>query len=113
MADSIHIGMLDRRVTAYEPDHTASAYGGTTVNWKAGIDLWAHVVEEHAEDRVAGRQAVSASSLTVTIRYHYSVDTDWKLRYDGEDYRIASKREIGRRMWHELKCERIGDEDGR
>ena len=107
-------GELDSQITLYSATTAADSYGQVNKTWTSQGVFWAKVDEETGTESVRGDERVEDQPLTVTIRHGSGVQTDWKLYYNEQTYRITSVRMIGRRHWNELKAVRMGDsESGR
>jgi len=104
-------GDLDTTVTLYSPATAQDAFGEAVRTWTS-VGTFAAVVEElGGSEGVRGGEAVEDKPLKVTLRHGSGVQTDYKLVYGTETYRITSVRMVGRQHWTELQAVKMGDSE--
>jgi SPP1 family predicted phage head-tail adaptor len=88
---------MDRRVTLLKYAPSTGAMGGAVEAWTEGDEVWAEKREQPGREAIAAGQLGAAAVATFFIRYRDDIDPKDRLRCEGVEYDISSKREIGRR----------------
>ena len=98
--------VLDRRVTLIEVrDSQTRDSWNQPVEEEHEHEAWAMRRDMSASERISsdlGHALVSTLRAAFIIRYRPDVDAKWRLRDDGQEFRIEGVRQAGRRRWLEL-----------
>ena len=103
----IDIGQLDRRVTLQSPTYSTGATGEAVATYSTAATVWAKVEEMAPTERVVSDKTTMIQRITVTIRYHATLDATWRIGHGTDTYLIVGRQEVGRREWLTLTAELI------
>jgi len=84
------LGKLRDIVTPLTPTSTADAIGGQTVTYVEGDWLYAEVRSKSLSPDMLLSHKDAKSMIVVTMRINSEIDTQCKLRFNGEDYSVVS-----------------------
>lgn len=103
----MNAGNLDRRITIQQPTISRGETGGHEESWATLAIVWANIRDLNGREVFAAQAVNSAVSRVVTIRYLVTVNDSMRVLFaDGKTARISWMREVGRREYMELYCER-------
>lgn len=99
-------GTLDRTITllastAGEPDE----YGTVTEGWAEAGRFHAAVVTQSTEEFLRGSGEANETVIVFRTRWIPTLTNANRIRFEGRDYDVKERKEIGRRVGLELRCE--------
>lgn len=104
MAKPTYIGQLDRRIRIETPTSTRGTSGQELLTWDTFAECWAAVEYPgtKSDEGVIADQEVSTTFVYFIIRYRDGINQKMRIVYNGENYDILNKLEIGRREFLKL-----------
>lgn len=100
-------GNLDRVIVIEAPTVTVDDLGTPVTTWSPLVTLRAQLLKRSIDDR-EGQRAVTDSTATFRCYFYPGVTPEHRLTFEGQAFKIASIREIGRRVGFDLIVERVG-----
>jgi len=107
----IQSGELDQQVALYSSTSAQDSVGQPIKTWTLSDTVPARVDEAHGNETTQGNEITEKQPITVIIRGGSGVQTEWKLVYNSDTYRIVSVRRMGRDHWTEIKAVNVGDSE--
>jgi SPP1 family predicted phage head-tail adaptor len=101
-------GRLDRVIEVQRPTTTLDLYGTPTQGWTKVATMRAQLLAFSADNREGQRGSTSDTVITFRTRWLDGVTLESRVLYDGQVFKIAKVKEIGRRVGLDLTCERVG-----
>jgi SPP1 family predicted phage head-tail adaptor len=99
----IRSGKLDRQITLMRKTETVSESGAVTAAWTEIATVRAELVQQSADEYLAGFGAAEQGALIFRIRYIAGITTADRLIFGGEAFDIDQIAELGRRRGLELR----------
>lgn len=104
MAKPTYIGTLDRRIRIETPVTTRGASGAEVLSWETFCETWAGVDTPgtKSDEGIIADQEISTTFTYFLIRYRDGITTKMRIVYNGDNYKIENKFELGRREFLRL-----------
>lgn len=104
MAKPTQIGQLDRRIRIETSTSSRGAAGQEILTWSTFAECWAAVEYPgtRSDEQVQADQEVSTTTVIFVIRYRDGIDQKMRIVYNGDNYDILNKLEVGRRAYLRL-----------
>jgi SPP1 family predicted phage head-tail adaptor len=100
-------GKLDRLITIERQTETVAASGAVAKTWAVVATVRAELVQQNAEEYLAGFGETEGGGAVFRIRYLAGITTADRLVYDGAAFDIDEVVEIGRRRALELRVAKL------
>lgn len=99
-----YIGTLDRRICIETPTSSRGTSGQELLTWATFAECWAGVEYPgtKSDEGVIADQEVSVTTVNFIIRYRDGLNQKMRIVYNGENYDILNKFELGRREFLKL-----------
>jgi len=102
---------LDEKVTHLERSTSTDQYGETTETYSEGTTFWASVDVRSPTERREGSVPEERSRLQIVLRSEtldrVGLDHDSRLRWDGDDLRIAGLQDHRRTGFDQVEAVRV------
>lgn len=106
----IGAGDLDRRITIQTATVSRGDTGGHEESWATLAAVWASVRDLSGRETFNAEAAGSNVKRVVIIRHRTDVTDKMRILFDDSTIaRIAWTRELGRKEWLELYCEKVNN----
>jgi SPP1 family predicted phage head-tail adaptor len=99
----IRSGKLDRQITIERMAETVGASGAVSKAWTPVASVRAELVQQSADEYLAGFGEAQQGNLIFRIRYVADLKTSDRVVYDGDAYDLDQITEIGRKRGLELR----------
>lgn len=100
----IAAGDLDRRIDILKRRVGKNSLGETSESFVDGLTAWAKVMPVSGRTYFDARQVHAEETITFRIRYRTDFDTYDRIGYQGRQFKIAHRAELGRREGWDLIC---------
>lgn len=104
------IAQLNERVTLRTFESTRDVNGAEVLAWSDSWTDWVKVDYSRtgSSEELLGDQYIVTTRLKFTLRYQISQSVNEKMRflYDGEEFDILFKEELGQRRFIQFTCEK-------
>ncbi|MEQ8400519.1 MAG: phage head closure protein [Silicimonas sp.] len=102
----LRAGKLDRQITIERETETVAPSGAVSKTWATVATVRAELVQQSADEFLAGFGEAEGGSVIFRIRYLAGITTADRVSYAGEAYDVDRIKAVGRRRALELKCVR-------
>lgn len=99
----IRSGKLDRQITLERLTETVAPSGSVSKAWAEIATVRAEIVQQTADEYLAGYGAAESGNIVFRIRYLPGITTADRVMYDGAAYDLDQIAELGRRRGLELR----------
>lgn len=106
-------GKLDQRVALFSRSVVKDAMGQDTITWVSQGSVWAQRINMKSAEAFAAAQMSEENVVEFHIRHHPTVQTTWRLEWNGAAYDIVSVADYGGRQDRTRLMCRKGVKDGR
>ena len=100
-------GKLDRVIEVQSLVTTVDEYGTPDKSWSTLATMRAQKLENDTSNREGGH-TVTDTSIAFRIYWLDNLTLDHRVIYEGQPFKIARLKEIGRRVGLDVVCERVG-----
>ena len=101
------IGKMRFEVELQKPTNTRDAGGGITEEYTTLSNLYAGIETTRGNETLRQGQVQEKTTHIFTIRYRRDIGTNYRIRYDSDNYNIKFIKNIdNRNRYLELECER-------
>lgn len=99
-------GAMDRQITIQRRVLTKDSVGQDVESWVTDATVWCQVIPVGGKERLTSAHEVIEFDTRFRIRYRSSLDTTYRVVFEGQEFDIFSIAEIGRREGLEImgKC---------
>lgn len=99
-------GQLDQRVILLSPTVAEDELGQRVETMAPVVTVWAQAQPLRGREYIAAQAGQNEASVRFRIRWRWGIDTTWRVRWRGVDYRIISDPidVNGARIVLELMC---------
>jgi len=104
----IEAGKMRSRVTLQRQVETPDAEGGTAKEWRTVRTVWAEEITLSASKRAQAPKEMAARTSTFRMRYRDDVQSDWRIIYHGNAWRILGISPRGGDGSLEIMAEQVG-----
>jgi SPP1 family predicted phage head-tail adaptor len=101
-------GNLDRVIQIQRPTTGLDMYGTPMQTWALAATMRAQKLENAIADREGARGDTTDAAITFRLRWLDGVTLENRITYEGQQFKIMSTKEIGRRVGLDITCERVG-----
>ena len=100
------IGKMRFEVELQKPTNTRDAGGGLTESYTTLSNLYANIEPVRGNETLKQGQVKEQTTHLITIRYRRDIGTNFRIRYDSDNYNIKYIKNIdNRNRYLELECE--------
>jgi len=101
------IGKMRFEIELQKPTNTRDAGGGITEEYTTLSNLYASIETTRGNETLRQGQVQEKTTHIFTIRYRRDIGTNYRIRYDSDNYNIKYIKNIdNRNRYLELECER-------
>lgn len=100
-------GNLDRVIQIQNASTVKNVFGTPIQTWAPVTTMRAQQLQNAATNS-EGIREVSDDTITFRMRFIDGVTLESRVTYNGQQFKIQSVKEIGRRIGLDLICERVG-----
>ena len=101
------IGKMRFEIELQKPTNTRDAGGGITEEYTTLSNLYANIETTRGNETLRQGQVQEKTTHIFTIRYRRDIGTNYRIRYDSDNYNIKYIKNIdNRNRYLELECER-------
>ena len=99
--------MMRHQVKLQSPSHTTDTGGGAAKTYTTLALLWANIKPVSNKEGVRQGKVQETQTHHITIRFRSDIGTNYRIRYDSDNYNIKFIKNIdNRNRYLELECER-------
>jgi SPP1 family predicted phage head-tail adaptor len=103
-------GDLDRLIELQTRTVSDTDYGHRQETWVTVATLWAKVQQGKVTEQTRNSDEIAIERIKFTIRYRSNLSNLWRIVYQGRIYKIiGAPQEVGRRHWHVINAEYVGE----
>lgn len=100
-------GRLTERIRLMRPEVTLNAFGERRTSYERYADIWADKVWLGGDTKTEVQENFAGARQEFLIHYAHPVREDWRVIYDGIEYRVTAIDKNQRRNLKRVRCERI------
>jgi head-tail adaptor len=101
-------GSLDRIIEIQRRSIAPDLYGTIIDVWTTIATMRAQKLENATDDREGARGNTTDTVITFRLRWFDGIGLENRITYEGQPFKIARIKEIGRRVGLDITCERLG-----
>ena len=100
------IGKMRFEIELQKPTNTRDAGGGITETYTTLSNLYADIEQTRGTESLRQGQVKEKTTHIFTIRYRRDIGTNYRIRYDSDNYNIKNIKNIdNRNRYLEVECE--------
>lgn len=100
------IGKMRFEIELQKPTNTRDAGGGITEAYTTLSNLYADIEQTRGNESLRQGQVKEKTTHIFTIRYRRDIGTNYRIRYDSDNYNIRNIKNIdNRNRYLEVECE--------
>ena len=100
------IGRMRFEIELQKPTNTRDAGGGITEVYTTLSNLYADIEQTRGNESLRQGQVKEKTTHIFTIRYRRDIGTNYRIRYDSDNYNIKNIKNIdNRNRYLEVECE--------
>jgi SPP1 family predicted phage head-tail adaptor len=101
------IGKMRFEIELQKPTNTRDAGGGITEAYTTLSNLYANIETTRGNETLRQGQVQEKTTHIFTIRYRRDIGTNYRIRYDSDNYNIKYIKNLdNRNRYLEVECER-------